>query len=166
MTAEAYILSVELDYHTPQPERYHLILVSRSNETLDNIDIVISFWNTRVNGIMMNSQAFADAFRCPLGTKMNPPNKCTTWWWRSGLDVQFADTVSDSSHDNSIIGYGVVWLWRVKSEEKRLKGFKLFFFNNRRAILRRRESIRVIELDLVKRKENSFILYETVRKTN
>ncbi|XP_043792459.1 neprilysin-1-like isoform X1 [Apis laboriosa] len=53
MTAEAYILSVELDYHTPQPER--------------------------VNGIMMNSQAFADAFRCPLGTKMNPPNKCTTW---------------------------------------------------------------------------------------
>lgn len=22
MTAEAYILSVELDYHTPQPERY------------------------------------------------------------------------------------------------------------------------------------------------
>ncbi|XP_017883535.1 neprilysin-1-like isoform X2 [Ceratina calcarata] len=53
MTAEAYILSVELDYHTPQPER--------------------------VNGIMMNSQAFADAFRCPIGTKMNPPNKCTTW---------------------------------------------------------------------------------------
>lgn len=143
-----------------------LILVSRSNETLDNIDIVISFWNTRVNGIMMNSQAFADAFRCPLGTKMNPPNKCTTWWWRSGLDVQFADNVSDSSHDNSIIGYGVVWLWHVKSEEKRLKGFKLFFFNNRRAILRRRESIRVIELDLVERKENSFILYETVRKTN
>ncbi|XP_076666127.1 neprilysin-1 isoform X2 [Andrena cerasifolii] len=53
MTAEAYILSVELDYHTPQPER--------------------------VNGIMMNSQAFADAFRCPIGAKMNPPNKCTTW---------------------------------------------------------------------------------------
>ncbi|XP_076638551.1 neprilysin-1 isoform X4 [Colletes latitarsis] len=57
MTAEAYILSVELDYHTPQPE---------SNDF-------------RVNGIMMNSQAFADAFRCPIGTKMNPPNKCTTW---------------------------------------------------------------------------------------
>ncbi|KAI4501551.1 hypothetical protein M0802_003428 [Mischocyttarus mexicanus] len=53
MTAEAYILSVELDYHTPQPER--------------------------VNGIMMNSQAFAEAFRCPIGAKMNPVSKCTTW---------------------------------------------------------------------------------------
>ncbi|XP_033217497.1 neprilysin-21-like [Belonocnema kinseyi] len=53
MTAEAYILSVELDYHTPQPER--------------------------VNGIMMNSLAFSEAFRCPAGAKMNPPKKCTTW---------------------------------------------------------------------------------------
>ncbi|XP_051159480.1 neprilysin-1-like [Leptopilina boulardi] len=53
MTAEAYILSVELDYHTPQPER--------------------------VNGIMMNSFAFTEAFRCPVGAKMNPPKKCSTW---------------------------------------------------------------------------------------
>ncbi|XP_015187858.1 PREDICTED: neprilysin-like isoform X2 [Polistes dominula] len=53
MTAEAYILSVELDFHTPQPER--------------------------VNGIMMNSHAFAEAFRCPIGAKMNPVSKCTTW---------------------------------------------------------------------------------------
>ncbi|XP_011137459.1 neprilysin-1 [Harpegnathos saltator] len=53
VTAEAYVLSVELDYRTPHPER--------------------------VNGIMMNSQAFAEAFRCPLGAKMNPPNKCIVW---------------------------------------------------------------------------------------
>ncbi|XP_008550399.1 endothelin-converting enzyme 1 [Microplitis demolitor] len=53
MTAEAYILSVELDYHTPSPER--------------------------VNVVMMNSPAFAEAFRCPLGSRMNPPNKCSTW---------------------------------------------------------------------------------------
>ncbi|XP_031780463.1 neprilysin-1 isoform X2 [Nasonia vitripennis] len=53
MTAEAYILSVELDYHTPRPER--------------------------INGIMMNSPEFAEAFRCSLGAKMNPPNKCKTW---------------------------------------------------------------------------------------
>lgn len=33
----------------------------------------------RVNGIMMNSQAFAEAFRCPIGAKMNPVSKCTTW---------------------------------------------------------------------------------------
>ncbi|XP_015109217.1 neprilysin-2 [Diachasma alloeum] len=53
MTAEAYILSVELDYHTPYPER--------------------------VNVVMMNSPAFAEAFRCPAGARMNPPNKCSTW---------------------------------------------------------------------------------------
>ncbi|XP_043274148.1 neprilysin isoform X3 [Venturia canescens] len=53
MTAEAYILSVELDYHTPYPER--------------------------VNVVMMNSPAFAEAFRCPTTARMNPSNKCSTW---------------------------------------------------------------------------------------
>ncbi|XP_018397031.1 PREDICTED: neprilysin-like [Cyphomyrmex costatus] len=52
-TLEAYVFSVEFDYHAPHPER--------------------------VNSVMMNSQAFVEAFRCPLGTKMNPPNKCTVW---------------------------------------------------------------------------------------
>ncbi|XP_046614383.1 neprilysin-3-like isoform X1 [Neodiprion virginianus] len=53
VTAEDYIMSVELDDHTPHPER--------------------------VNGIVMNSQAFAEAFRCPAGSKMNPQRKCSTW---------------------------------------------------------------------------------------
>ncbi|KAK0098161.1 hypothetical protein PV326_010738 [Microctonus aethiopoides] len=53
ITAEAYILSVELGYHTPSPER--------------------------VNIVMMNSPAFAEAFRCSAGTRMNPSNKCSTW---------------------------------------------------------------------------------------
>ncbi|XP_011636388.1 neprilysin-1-like [Pogonomyrmex barbatus] len=52
-TVEAYVFSVEFDYHAPHPER--------------------------VNSVMMNSQAFVEAFRCPLGAKMNPPNKCTVW---------------------------------------------------------------------------------------
>ncbi|KAG5319125.1 NEP protein, partial [Acromyrmex heyeri] len=52
-TLEAYVFSVEFDYHASHPER--------------------------VNSVMMNSQAFVEAFRCPLGTKMNPPNKCTVW---------------------------------------------------------------------------------------
>ncbi|XP_011500952.1 PREDICTED: neprilysin-21 [Ceratosolen solmsi marchali] len=53
ITAEAYILSIELDYHIPQPER--------------------------INGIMMNSPEFAEAFRCSLGSKMNPIKKCKMW---------------------------------------------------------------------------------------
>ncbi|XP_018056430.1 PREDICTED: neprilysin-1-like [Atta colombica] len=52
-TLEAYVFSVEFDYHASHRER--------------------------VNSVMMNSQAFVEAFRCPLGTKMNPPNKCTVW---------------------------------------------------------------------------------------
>ncbi|XP_018357556.1 PREDICTED: endothelin-converting enzyme 1-like, partial [Trachymyrmex cornetzi] len=52
-TLETYVFSVEFDYHASHPER--------------------------VNSVMMNSQAFVEAFRCPLGTKMNPPNKCTVW---------------------------------------------------------------------------------------
>nr|CAD7409676.1 unnamed protein product [Timema poppensis] len=49
LTPEDYILLVEMDFHTPYPER--------------------------VNGMMMNSQPFAEAFNCPLGSPMNPVKK-------------------------------------------------------------------------------------------
>lgn len=96
-----------------------LILVSRSNETLDNI--VISFWNTRVNGIMMNSQAFADAFRCPLGTKMNPPNKCTTWWWRSVWT--YSSPTTSAIHLTITRSLDTAWCdcgtWRARKSDSR-----------------------------------------------
>ncbi|ORX69818.1 zincin [Basidiobolus meristosporus CBS 931.73] len=33
----------------------------------------------RVNGVLRNNQEFAKAFNCPVGSPMNPPNKCTIW---------------------------------------------------------------------------------------
>ncbi|RHY33458.1 hypothetical protein DYB32_001618 [Aphanomyces invadans] len=33
----------------------------------------------RVNGPIMNSQAFADAYQCPVGSSMNPSKKCVVW---------------------------------------------------------------------------------------
>lgn len=33
----------------------------------------------RVNGMMMNSPAFAAAYKCRLGSYMNPKRKCTIW---------------------------------------------------------------------------------------
>ncbi|XP_069672464.1 endothelin-converting enzyme-like 1 [Periplaneta americana] len=53
LSPEDYILLVEMDFHTPFPER--------------------------VNGIMMNSPSFAEAFNCPIGSPMNPTRKCSTW---------------------------------------------------------------------------------------
>ncbi|XP_063236102.1 endothelin-converting enzyme-like 1 [Bacillus rossius redtenbacheri] len=53
LSPEDYILLVEMDFHTPYPER--------------------------VNGMMMNSPSFADAYSCPLGSRMNPARKCSVW---------------------------------------------------------------------------------------
>ncbi|PSN56045.1 hypothetical protein C0J52_11802 [Blattella germanica] len=53
LSPEDYILLVEMDFHTPFPER--------------------------VNGIMMNSPSFAEAYNCPIGSPMNPTRKCSTW---------------------------------------------------------------------------------------
>ena len=33
----------------------------------------------RVNGFLINSPEFAEAFQCPLGTEMNPIEKCDMW---------------------------------------------------------------------------------------
>ncbi|ORX98904.1 zincin, partial [Basidiobolus meristosporus CBS 931.73] len=35
--------------------------------------------NHRVNGVLRNNREFAEAFKCPLGSPMNPPKKCTIW---------------------------------------------------------------------------------------
>ncbi|PNF32145.1 hypothetical protein B7P43_G02843 [Cryptotermes secundus] len=53
LSPEDYVLLVEMDFHTPFPER--------------------------VNGIMMNSPSFSEAFNCPIGSPMNPTRKCSTW---------------------------------------------------------------------------------------
>ncbi|XP_028391399.1 endothelin-converting enzyme homolog [Dendronephthya gigantea] len=35
--------------------------------------------NFRVEGAIMNSEGFAEAFQCPRGSRMNPVNKCSVW---------------------------------------------------------------------------------------
>ena len=42
-----------------------------------NIDLYYSCY--RVDGMMMNSRDFNQAFGCPLGSRMNPQQKCTVW---------------------------------------------------------------------------------------
>jgi predicted metalloendopeptidase len=33
----------------------------------------------RVNAVVMNSKEFAAAYKCPVGSPMNPPEKCSVW---------------------------------------------------------------------------------------
>ena len=49
----SYVLYLELDEHSPNPER--------------------------VDGIMMNSNLFNSVFQCPIGSRMNPKKKCSVW---------------------------------------------------------------------------------------
>jgi predicted metalloendopeptidase len=36
-------------------------------------------WKWRANGSIQNSREFAQAFGCPVGVPMNPPQKCEVW---------------------------------------------------------------------------------------
>ncbi|DBA04045.1 TPA: hypothetical protein N0F65_009392 [Lagenidium giganteum] len=38
-----------------------------------------TYATARVNGMMMNSKAFAEVFQCPVGSAMNPVTKCEIW---------------------------------------------------------------------------------------
>ncbi|XP_013420543.1 endothelin-converting enzyme-like 1 [Lingula anatina] len=35
--------------------------------------------HVRINGAMSQLQVFAETFRCPPGSNMNPPDKCHVW---------------------------------------------------------------------------------------
>eukprot|EP00094_Tigriopus_californicus_P013753 TCALIF_13309-PA protein Name:"Similar to MMEL1 Membrane metallo-endopeptidase-like 1 (Homo sapiens)" AED:0.07 eAED:0.07 QI:145/0.78/0.73/1/0.35/0.4/15/73/751 len=49
----SYVLYLELDEHSPNPER--------------------------VDGFLMNSPLFSQVFQCQVGSRMNPQNKCSIW---------------------------------------------------------------------------------------
>ena len=43
---------------------------------LDGRLIIFHF---RVDGLMMNTKSFNEAFECPAGSRMNPQTKCGIW---------------------------------------------------------------------------------------
>ena len=41
--------------------------------------IIFQMLVSRVDGMMMNSHLFNEVFKCPIGSRMNPPEKCAVW---------------------------------------------------------------------------------------
>ena len=52
--------------------------VARDDAYLNYTDVHAPL-NARVWGVMQNNKAFADAYQCPIGSNMNPANKCILW---------------------------------------------------------------------------------------
>ena len=46
------------------------------NQVINDEHAPVWFW---VLGPLSNSQAFSDTFQCPIGSRMNPKDKCTVW---------------------------------------------------------------------------------------
>jgi hypothetical protein len=54
----------------------------------------------RVLGVLRNSQAFANAFHCPVNSSMNPSNKCSIWESKSSHAFSFNFNLFDISAEN------------------------------------------------------------------
>lgn len=144
MTAEAYILSVELDYHTPQPERYRLQFRNDPRHISFPIERNARWYQSSRDFFPFfpkhQSQRYNDELpsvrgRVPLPPRdeNEPPQQVHHLVMTVRLGRSFAGNVRFHSHDkkNSIIGnMACCDHWDVKegtAEKKKRRGLDCFF---------------------------------------
>ena len=62
-----YTLQVSCSTSTPQANQLQILEDSHSPARF------------RVIGVLSNTKEFSDVFKCPVGSPMNPKNKCEVW---------------------------------------------------------------------------------------
>lgn len=76
--------------------------------------------SARVNGVMKNSKDFAEIWRCPVGSPMNPENKCKIFWNDLHRHINAKGKWGCVDFFNTILITVEIFIWSFHPDENKI----------------------------------------------